>query len=251
MKRRDLMVLLAMVFVLSNCNKKEEDNGTNSGTNSTGDTDVSVLASKFYTSNTTVTVNDNTIIITSKGVPDHKSAYYSTSDALYEAYNAGDFRKNPNSIVTQNLTMTIPRFPEKATNHDATPLGPIGIAVNSVSIFNQYAPPGDDLENEIPTFDQWEGHPQQQGMYHYHLEPTWLTNQNGNEAFVGFLADGFPVYGTHENGRRVTNADLDEFHGHTSATPDFPNGIYHYHVTDTDPYINGNGYYGTAGTISR
>jgi hypothetical protein len=29
------------------------------------------------------------------------------------------------------------------------------------------------------------------------------------------------------------------------VTADYPNAIYHYHVTNSDPYINGNGYYGT------
>jgi hypothetical protein len=35
------------------------------------------------------------------------------------------------------------------------------------------------------------------------------------------------------------------YHGHTGVTADYPNAIYHYHVTNSDPYINGNGYYGT------
>jgi len=44
---------------------------------------------------------------------------------------------------------------------------------------------------------------------------------------------------------------LDAYHGHTSVTADYPNGIYHYHITSTDPYINGSGFYGTAGTVSK
>jgi hypothetical protein len=59
------------------------------------------------------------------------------------------------------------------------------------------------------------------------------------------------VYGPVENGRRVTNAELDAYHGHTGATADYPAGIYHYHVTDADPYINGAGFYGTPGTVGR
>ena len=37
----------------------------------------------------------------------------------------------------------------------------------------------------------------------------------------------------------------------TFRTSDFPNGIYHYHVTNEDPYLNGNGFFGTAGSITR
>ena len=54
-----------------------------------------------------------------------------------------------------------------------------------------------------------------------------------------------------ENGAAITNANLDAYHGHTHATADFPNGIYHYHITSADPYINGSGFYGTPGTVSQ
>ena len=105
--------------------------------------------------------------------------------------------------------------------------------------------------NEINSFDQYNGHPQQQGIYHYHIEPTYLTASKGNDVILGFLLDGYPVYGPFENGNRITNSNLDEFHGHTHKTDDFPNGTYHYHITDADPYLNGSGYYGTPGTVTQ
>jgi hypothetical protein len=43
---------------------------------------------------------------------------------------------------------------------------------------------------------------------------------------------------------------LDDLHGHYGVTGDFPGGIYHYHITADDPYINGSGFYGTAGTVT-
>ena len=115
--------------------------------------------------------------------------------------------------------------------------------------FNQYAGPNQPLTNEINSFDQYAGHPQQQGMYHYHIEPDYLTTQGGQDSLLGFLLDGFPVYGPMEDGNVVTNADLDQYHGHAHATLDYPGGIYHYHVTAAAPYINGTGFYGTAGTV--
>jgi hypothetical protein len=99
--------------------------------------------------------------------------------------------------------------------------------------------------------DQYNGHPQQQGEYHYHLEPLWLTANYTKSSLLGFLLDGFPVYGPMENGVLIQNANLDAYHGHTSPTADYPNGIYHYHITSTDPYLNGNGFYGTPGTIAH
>jgi len=78
-----------------------------------------------------------------------------------------------------------------------------------------------------------------------------LTQNQGNNVLLGFLLDGFPVYGPFENGARVVNSLLDEYHGHEHVTADYPEGIYHYHITDADPYINGSGYYGTAGTVTR
>ena len=214
--------------------------------------DISILASKFYASaTTTVDIGDDFVTITTTDEPDHKSMYYPTNNPLYEDYedtSNPDFKKNPNEISAQNYVFKIPRFPVEASNKTATEGDAFGVAINGVVFFNQVAAPGDDILEELNTFDQYTGHPQNQGIYHYHIEPTWLTGTISNEAFMGLLLDGFPVYGPEENGTRLTNDDLDEYHGHTSVTADFPNGIYHYHITDDLPWINGGEFYGTPGT---
>ncbi len=140
-----------------------------------------------------------------------------------------------------------------ASSHSATPLGPIGISLNGVPFFNQYAGPSQPLTNEVVSFDQYWGHPQQTGQYHYHVEPLYLTTVKATKSsLLGFLLDGFPVYGPkEEDGTTVSNSILDAYHGHTHATVDFSAGIYHYHITDADPYLNGNGFYGTPGTVSQ
>lgn len=228
----------------------EEDTTTNT---ITADNDMSVLVSKLYSDDLTVVVSDEFITITTKGLPDHVSMYYGTNSPLYEAYSEPDnpdFKKNPGSIGEQNIVFKLPRFPEVATTHKAPGLGPIGVAINSVVFFNQQAAPGDDIFAEVNTFDQYEGHPAGD-LYHYHIEPIWLTSLKGSDAFLGFLLDGFPVYGPMENGKEITNDDLDIYHGHTSATADFPDGVYHYHVTTEYPWINGDAYYGTPGTKTQ
>ena len=53
---------------------------------------------------------------------------------------------------------------------------------------------------------------------------------------VGILLDGFPVYGPEEVDGGAP-ADLDECNGHIHATPEYPEGIYHYHITAAPPYI--------------
>jgi hypothetical protein len=219
-----------------------------------GVNDVSVLKSKFYSSATTFVITDDKIVITTTNEPDHKSMYYDQSNALYEAYdepNNPDFKQNPNNITAQSYEFTIPRYPAEASNKTATEFDAIGVSVNGVVFFNQNAAPGDDILDELNTFDQYEGHPQNQGVYHYHIEPVYLTQTISNDAFVGFLLDGFPVYGPYENGVKLNNDDLDEYHGHTSATADFPNSIYHYHITDDLPWINGGNYFGSAGTLTK
>jgi hypothetical protein len=239
----------ASLVLLGACTKDDED-VTSSTTAST--VDISAIKSKFG-SNVTVTVDGSYLVVKSNGVPDHKSPYFGTSSSQYEAYNGTNtsFSINPNSIKTQSLTFRIPLNPKEASSKSATALGPIGVSLNGVPFYNQYAGPNQPLTSEINSFDQYNGHPQQTGQYHYHIEPTYLTKSKGTDAFLGLLLDGFPVYGPYESGKKVSSTSLDTYHGHSHATTEFPNGIYHYHITDADPYINGSGFFGTAGTVSQ
>ena len=237
--------IIGVVFM--NCKKSQS-----SETEQTGTADLT-LYKKIYGASS-VTQDGDYVVIKTTCLPDHKSPYYQGTQwaSKYEAYNGtGTFAKNPSSIAAQNVTFRIPLNPQEATNKSATPLGPIGIALNGVSFFNQYAAGYSPLTNEIVSFDQYNGHPQQQGEYHYHTEPFYLTATKGKSALLGFLLDGFPVYGPVENGATITNANLDAYHGHTGITAEYPQGIYHYHITSADPYINGNGFYGKPGTVSH
>ena len=201
-------------------------------------------------------VSGDFVIIKSNGLPDHKSPYYKSTaweEEYYEPYQGKNpqFRLNPNRIAEESYTFRIPKNPTRAERTRATPLGPIGISLNGVPFFNQYAARRSSLTREVNSFDHYNGHPQFHGAYHYHIEPTYLTQTKGKDALLGFLLDGFPVYGPIENGMPVTNDMLDEYHGHSHTTIDYPKGIYHYHITSTDPYINGSGFYGKPGTITH
>ena len=216
--------------------------------------DVPEIYQKIYSASD-MYLEDGFVVIQVNGVPDHNSPYFDASDDRNVAYSGTNenFNLNPNRIdLNANYTYKIPLNPTAASNPRPTQLGSIGVALNGVSFYNQYAGPNNQpLTDEIDSFDQYNGHPQRVGEYHYHVEPTYLTQSQGNNVLLGFLLDGFPVYGPFENGARVVNSLLDEYHGHEHVTADYPEGIYHYHITDVDPYINGSGYYGTAGTVTR
>lgn len=242
---------LLSLLILAACSNGDDSGVEEANTEATYDT--SNILAKFEGTGLSYEVNGNTVTFTTADLPNHTSPYWDTSNPLYEAYNGtnANFRLNPNRISEQNIVFTITLNPVEAISKQATPLGPIGISRNGVVFFNQYAGPDQPLTNEINSFDQYLGHPTGGNMYHYHIEPAYLTEQFGEDIFLGLLADGFPVYGPIENGQLITNSDLDVYHGHTSVTPDFPEGIYHYHITNEDPYLNGNGYFGTPGNISR
>ena len=243
-----------LACILLACSK---DDTTVSPAATTIDTNVPAVYKKIYGASS-ITSDGTYIIIKSKGLPDHKSPYYPSTNALFQSYSGTtfgglNFTKNPNSIIEQSATIKIPLNPKVATNHAATPLGPIGIALNGVPFFNQYAGPNNqELKGEMASFDQFYGHPQQSGVYHYHVEPLQLTTVKSTKSgLMGFLLDGFPVYGPQEEtGAAVSNANLDVYHGHTHATVDYPAGIYHYHLTGEAPYLNGNGFYGSPGSLA-
>nr|WP_077922286.1 YHYH protein [Spirosoma sp. 209] len=248
--RRGLTLLASCLVFATACQSTSDDTVTPSN-----DTTVPEVYKKIYGASD-IYIEGTNVVIKTTSLPDHKSPYYKGTkweSSLYEAYNGTNtrFAINPNTISQINLTFKIPLNPTVDAAHASTPGGPTGVSVNGVPFFNQYAAMNSPLTNEINGFDQYGGHPQQQGLYHYHLEPFYLTTKKGKDALMGFLLDGFPVYGPVENGKTITNADLDKYHGHTHATTDFPNGIYHYHITAEDPYISGSGFYGKAGTVTQ
>ena len=245
-------VLALFLFFLTSCGSSDPDPIMIDEV--TEGNDVPEIYQKIYSASD-IYLEDDFVVIQVNGVPDHNSPYFDASDDRNVAYSGTNenFNLNPNRIdLNANYTYKIPLNPTAASNPRPTQLGSIGVALNGVSFYNQYAGPNNQpLTDEIDSFDQYNGHPQRVGEYHYHLEPTYLTQSQGNNVLLGFLLDGFPVYGPFESGERVVNSLLDEYHGHEHVTADYPEGIYHYHITDADPYINGSGYYGTAGTVTR
>src|SRR5262245_48242129 len=149
------LVLIVVTCAFSQC-KKSDDTGSGGGTTNHA---VPAVFSKFN-STVTISTEGNFVVLKSNGLPEHKSPYYQGTQwaaTLYEAYNGTNpnFMLNPNRIASQNLTFKIPINPAVNALHEATPLGPIGISINGVPIYNQYAGPNQPLTNEINSFDQY------------------------------------------------------------------------------------------------
>ncbi len=142
----------------------------------------------------------------------------------------------------------VPVFSDTTTD---TSLGMIGVLISGAPLFNDYENPErsivalDDqhIQDGIGFLDTCKGHPLQLGSsYHYHASPPCVTEtvdaSGSHSSMIGVLLDGFPIYGPRgEGGVIVTNADLDTCGGHVGPTPEFPDGIYHYHLTTQEaPY---------------
>jgi hypothetical protein len=158
--------------------------------------------------------------------------------------DAYQYDRNPNSIRSQSVSYSLPRHPKKAAHAGCLSGGAIGIAKNGVAIFDALdAEDRDAVAHEVQ--DSCGGHPQQQGVYHYHAIPSCLTEGESTKkpsGLVGYALDGYPIYGPRgAGGKLLTDADLDACHGQTSRV--FFEGrwrrIYHYNATLEYPYTLG------------
>lgn len=199
--------------------------------------------------------------ITSDGQPNHAiDAYYLeppigtyTTVVATAAQSGMALVVVPYTARAENKPVTFNTCPSKAATTTATTGGNIGIMISGPALFN--ATEGENgkaaalTDNVSYSFtdstgtartakfiDSCNGHPTPSlngNTYHYHGLPTCVTAQvdvvGGPSHLIGVAADGFPIYGDKDiNGATVTLAQLDACNGITSATPEFPGGVYHY-----------------------
>ena len=249
LKARSALALLATAACAGSSSAPTSSNATSStpGT-STPNTSTSLPPGydKFI-NGATARVDGDFVVVSTTDVPNHPSPYFGAGNAMYEAPQAG-MQVNPNRIAAQSYVFRIPRTPGAAATPSDTPLGAIGVALNGVVFFNQYAAGRTPLGPEIVSFDRYNGHPAQRNEYHYHLEPVFLT-ASSKSALLGFMLDGLPLYGP-LNVDGTTPTGLDACNGHSHATAEYPGGIYHYHVLAAPPYLVGC-YKGTPGTVTN
>lgn len=204
----------------------------------------------------TLTKSGSNVTITTDGQPDHKSPYFGSSHACYQSGFPSGRSANPNTLAAQSISVTVPYSPSASagTVGTAMSMGVVGVAINGVAIFSNAAAPGDDIYDEVATFDKCEGHPAGT-KYHYHIEPTTATDNDDN--FIGVMRDGFPVYGRAEYGGGSPTLNKATGGGHQGLTADSPSSsVYHYHVnlqtsgSDSAYFITSGYYMGTTGSCT-
>lgn len=180
----------------------------------------------------------STRVVTSNDLPSHVTGVFpiAMSDPAY-AYD-----HNPNHIGVQSISFTLPANPTVAGSPTCTGLGPIGIMISGTVIYNALDAEGRDAGAHEEQ-DSCQGHPQSSEEYHYHALSKCIADPGtGHSQLLGYALDGFGIYGLRgENGDTLTDADLDECHGHTHAiTWDGQTvTMYHYHATIEYPYTVG------------
>lgn len=188
-----------------------------------------------------ITIDDDHRTISGNGLPkSHSTGTFpiTPSDPAYQ------FDRNPNSLQPQSVRLTLPRIPTVGSAPQCVSMGPIGVALTGVTIFNGLDAGGRDaVAHEIQ--DQCGGHPERRGQYHYHNLSACIAEVpevSGHSALVGYVVDGFGLYGQKgETGKELTNTDLDECHGHSHEVvwDGTRRSLYHYHATHEYPYTVG------------
>jgi len=149
------------------------------------------------------------------------------------SYSTGPFEGNPAYAADLQGTYAITRKPQPAPKNSKpkTGLGPIGVLINGVAMFN--AQDAQSYQNkgiwnqdanvfERQSFDSAPGHPAPidsapkvqgyaPGIYHHHQNPVALREQMGDDGskhspILGFAFDGYPVYGPYgySNGKDLS-----------------------------------------------
>ena len=103
---------LSVILVLGmlSCSSSSDDSTTEP---STTQYDITPILSKFVGTGLSYSVNGDNVTFSTENLPDHKSPYWPTNNALYEAYNGSNssFHLNPNRISSQSISITVPLKP--------------------------------------------------------------------------------------------------------------------------------------------
>ena len=217
-----------------------------------------VISNGLWSENVTVTVNDGSFNFVSDGIPSHElpdqyvvpisvggGGFADQGDAAFEVLDTEAW------LLETPLDVDITTKPVYSETSTPTNLGQIGVVISGAQMFNDYenmelsvvAVDDNKFIDDAAFLDSCNGHALQQGNgYHYHGIPYCITDNidedQKHSTMVGVMLDGFPLYGNKDEGGLVINdAELDECGGHFGVTPEFPQGIYHYHLTDDEaPY---------------
>ncbi|MGA9278713.1 YHYH protein, partial [Ilumatobacter sp.] len=225
---------------------------------SDADTTAGVEAAQ-WADNVGITLGDGTFTFSSDGLPSHElpDQFLVPKTGNMPPFDGDDISAEfeiadtDGLIVESPLDVEITLNPVYSDEVTLTSLSTIGVMISGAPLFNDYEDQGrefvavdDNISLDGVYFiDACNGHPLASGdSYHYHGVPYCITDDvdidGAHSTIIGVLRDGFPIYGPQgEGGVTLGNDDLDECSGHVEATPEYPEGIYHYHLTeDAAPY---------------
>lgn len=219
-----LSLILAFLFIGFACRKE----GSTTVSIAIPKTSTSFLESVFAPFKPAIATRfDNTnFYVESNGIPAHNMMVGITSWQQQVPIPQNYIGANSWSIPLQPAYAAVPMSTKSNFMK-----GAVAIAVNGIPIFNALNNRGEDAF-AIGELDNWGGHCGRADDYHYHAAPMHLAGNNANLP-LAFALDGFAVYGNNEPDG-TTMRSLDTCHGHTST-----DGGYHYHGTNTYPYVIG------------
>jgi hypothetical protein len=176
-------------------------------------------------------VSGATRTIITNDLPDHTTGVFpiSPTDPAY-AYD-----RNPNSIKGQTFTYALSTSP--SYGDPACVGGQVGIMLTGVALFSAFDAGGRDA-GAWEVQDSCQGHPQSDGIYHYHTLSSCIKDASV-KTVIGYALDGFPITGPKVGDKNfLTTADLDECHGLTSQVVLDGKTVttYHYVMTEDFPY---------------
>jgi hypothetical protein len=256
-KNINLLILVGVTLATTICvpliSCSKEDSGSASDSNSSNCTTVPTVFSTNYKSAVTLSADCTSVTLKSNGTPDHVTPYWGVGNTLYEEQTTRQI-VNPGSLQSQVFVMTIPINPVESTTKEETSLGPIGMALNGVAIYNDREGGNVPVDSgTLKSFDRGGAHSGPGGLYHYHFNGDFTSDDDAK--LIGWLRDGFPIYGRKDNDGTYP-ATLDSNGGHIGSTAEYPNGIYHYHCSNVN-YMNSGfyvlksgSYHGTKGTFT-
>jgi len=190
-----------------------------------------VKGSVTWQASFTNNVSGSTRTIVTNDLPSHPTGTFpiASSDPAY-AYD-----RNPNSIKGQTLTYSLSAAPSYGAPQCMG--GEAGIMLTGIALFNGFDAGGRDA-GAWEVQDNCDGHPQNEGEYHYHTLTNCVKGISVHTV-IGFALDGFPITGPVVGVNNVlTTADLDECHGiFSQITLDGKTKTsYHYVMTQDFPY---------------
>ncbi|SMF42491.1 YHYH protein [Pseudobacteriovorax antillogorgiicola] len=176
------------------------------------------------------------VVIETDNLPNHASPYWGVDSPYYEAIPDGNTQQNFD-FVEQDIVFKFRVTPSERSSPASSFAGVVGIALNGVAMYSGESSTG-SLDDELSTLDAGMGHSTGGGyIYHYHGEPRKFESYE--TSLLGVMVDGYPIYGPlEEDGSSPGTGDYPaleaDTYGHTHATEDFPDGIFHYHITAWD-----------------